>query len=280
MSQPPYSPYGQPDPNEGGGYQPPSYPPAAGGSYQGGTYGSPQPGGSFGGYQGSQQGGYGAPSEGGYPPPGGGYPPPGQAPYGAPPPKKKGGALKIVLIVVGVILLLCIGGGVFAYFKTKDTVENVVAASKITVVAPATLAGRDKVSDPQLQGSVDSLDSEMKNIGGATSSVAAIYGDLQKQDAVMVAAASTLKGTQQSRFDEFSAGLNSGGFSTKNLADTDPGPLGGIAKCGDSSIAGTKTAVCIWSDQGSTGMIAMLFKSKADLVKEFVTMRGQIEKKA
>jgi hypothetical protein len=120
----------------------------------------------------------------------------------------------------------------------------------------------------------------MKNINGTTSSVAAIYGDLQKQDAVMIAAASTLTGTQQSRFDEFSKGLDSGGFSTKSLAATDPGPLGGIAKCGDSAIAGTKTAVCVWSDQGSVGMIAMLFKSKADLVKEFVTMRGQIEKKA
>ena len=286
MSQPPYPSYGQSDPNESGGYQPPSYPPVSGGSYgapqqggsygspqQGGSYGSPQPGGSYGGYQEPAPGGYG-------PPAGGGYPPPGQSPYGAPPPKKKGGALKIVLIVIGVVLLLCIGGGVFAYFKTKDTVENVVAASKITVVAPATLAGRDKISDPQLQGSIDSLDGEMKNIGGTTSSVAAIYGDLKKQDAVMVAAASTLTGTQQSRFDQFSEGLNSGGFSTKNLADTDPGPLGGIAKCGDSSIAGTKTAVCIWSDQGSVGMIAMLFKSKASLVKEFVTMRGQVEKKA
>jgi len=273
MSQPPYSPYGQPDPNEGGGYQPPSYPPASGGTYGSPQQGSSYPDGGYGGYQEPPPGGYG-------PPPGGGYPPPGQSPYGAPPPKKKGGALKIVLSVVGVVLLLCVAGGVFAYVKTKDTVENVVAASKISVVAPATLAGRDKISDPQLQGSIDSLEGQMKTIGDATTSVAAIYGDLQKQDAVMVAAASTLKGSQQSRFDGFAKGIISGGFSTNNLTDTDPGPLGGIAKCGDSAIAGTKTAVCIWSDQGSVGMFAMLFKSKASLVKEFVTMRGQVEKKA
>ena len=299
MSQPPYPPYGQPEPDpQGGGYQPPSYPPPAqptsGGSYQGGSY----QGGDYqgGGYQPGPPPGQGAypppappepgsyhPDQGGYqaapPPPGAGYPgQPGQ-PYGAPP-KKKGGALKIILIVCGVVLLLCVAGVAVAVYKGKDKVEDVVAASKISVVEPTTLSGRKKVSDPSLQSSVQSLDSEMKNIQGTTSSVGAIYGDLAKQDLVMVAAASTLTGTAQSRYDEFTSGLNTGGFSTSALQDTEPGPLGGIAKCGDSSAAGVPTAVCVWSDQGSVGMVAMLFKKKADLEKEFVSLRGQIEKKA
>jgi len=286
MSQPPYPPYGQPGPDPQGGNQPPSYPPSqptSGGSYQGGNY----QGGSY------ESGGYQAPPpppNQGYPPLGAGYPAPdasypgqpgipGQQPYGAPP-KKKGGALKIVLIVVGVVLLLCVAGGVVAFLKGKDAVENVVAAAKITVVEPAKLGDREKVSDPSLQASVQSLDTEMKNIQGTTSSVGAIYGDLKKQDVVMIAAASTLQGTAQSRFDEFTAGLKSGGFSTDKLTDTTAGPLGGIAKCGDSSAGGVPTAVCVWSDQGSVGMVAMLFKKKADLEKEFVSIRGQIEQKA
>jgi hypothetical protein len=295
MSQPPYPPYGQPEPDP---YQPPSYQPGqptSGGSYQGGSYqGGEYPGGGYqpgpppgqGAYQPPApppaQGGY-HPDQGGYqaapPPPGGGYPGmPGQ-PYGAPP-KKKGGALKIILIVFGVVVLLCVAGIAVAVYKGKNKVEDVVAASKISVVEPATLGGRKKVSDPSLQGSVQSLDTEMKNIQGTTSSVGAIYGDLAKQDVVMVAAASTLTGTAQSRFDEFTTGLNTGGFSTSALKDTAPGPLGGIAKCGDSSAAGVPTAVCVWSDQGSVGMVAMLFKKTADLEKQFVSLRGQIEKKA
>jgi flagellar basal body-associated protein FliL len=289
MSQPPYPPYGQPEPDpQGGGYQPPSYPPPArpssGGSYQGGGY-QPGPPPGQGGYPPPaphEQGGY-HPDQGGYqaapPPPGGGYPgQPGQ-PYGAPP-KKKGGALKIILIVLGVVVLLCVAGVAVAVYKGKGKVEDVVAASKISVVEPATLGGRKKVSDPSLQSSVQSLDSEMKNIQGTTSSVGAIYGDLAKKDVVMVAAASTLTGTAQTRYDEFTSGLDTGGFSTSALKDTEPGPLGGIAKCGDSSVSGVPTAVCVWSDQGSVGMIMMLFKKKADLEKEFVSYRGQIEKKA
>ena len=288
MSQPPYPPYGQPGPEPQGGNQPPSYPPSQptsggayqGGNYQGGTYGggtshSPTP---------PSEPSYQAPPPpgGGYPPPGGGYPgqpgAPGQ-PYGAPP-KKKGGALKVVLIVVGVVLLLCIGGGVFAFIKGKDKVENVVAASKISVVEPEKLGNRAKVSDPTLQTSVDALDTEMKNIKGTTSSVGAIYGDVKKQDLVMVAAASTLSGTAQSRFDEFTTGLSTGGLSADKLTDTAPGPLGGIAKCGDSETGGVPTAICVWSDQGSVGMVMMLFKKKASLEKEFVSIRGQIEQKA
>ena len=64
------------------------------------------------------------------------------------------------------------------------------------------------------------------------------------------------------------------------MTDTDPGPLGGIAKCGDSDPSGVKMAVCVWSDNGSVGMIAMLFKGRPTLEKEFVSMRGEIEKKS
>ena len=178
------------------------------------------------------------------------------------------------------VALLCVAGIAVAVYKGKSKVEDVVAASKISVVEPETLGGRKKASDPSLQASVQSLDSEMKNIQGSTSSVGAIYGDLAKKDVVMVAAASTLIGTAQSRYDEFASGLDSGGFSTNALKDTEPGPLGGIAKCGDSSVSGVPTAICVWSDQGSVGMVMMLFKKKADLEKEFVTLRGQVEKKA
>ncbi|GAB1642357.1 hypothetical protein [Krasilnikovia sp. MM14-A1259] len=274
--------YGQPEP---GGY------PAPG---QGG-YGQPEPGG----YPAPGQGVYGQPDQGGYAQPGqgsyapggqAGFPPPGQAgfappgqpgvvQFGGPPPKKKSSALKIVLISAAVILVLCVGGGIAAFFAAKDKVTNVVEASKITVVEPQTLGGRDKVTDPTLAGSVSALHSEMGKIGGTTSSVGAMYGDPTKQDLVMVAAASTLTGSAQSRYDEFTKGMSQGGFSVKGLKDTAPGPLGGIAKCGDTSASGVPTAVCVWSDTGSVGMIAMLFKKSADLEKEFVAMRGEIEQK-
>jgi hypothetical protein len=199
--------------------------------------------------------------------------------YGAPPPAKKSSAGKIILIIAAVVMVLCGGGAAVAFFVAKDKVEDVVDAATISVSEPATLGGRDKVTDPSLTSSVDQLDGEIAKVPGATGSVAAAYGDVQKQDLVMVVAASSLSGSAQSRFDEFSKGMASGGMAAEDMTDTEPGPLGGIAKCGETESAGVKTAICVWSDNGSVGMFAMLFKGKAALEKEFVSMRGEVEHK-
>jgi hypothetical protein len=273
MSQPPYQPYPQ-EPSSGGGFPPPQ-PPGYG--QQPPVYGQQPP--AYG-----QQPGYSAPPppdsfpppQSGFPPPQSGFPPPG----GAPPPKKKSSALKIVLIVVAVIAVLCVGGVAVSLFVAKDKVSEVVDAAKISVVEPQTLGGRPKVTDPAMAGSVSALDSELSKVPGATGSVGALYGNPEKQDLVMVAAASSITGSAQSKYDDFTSGMGSSGFDVSGLKDTDPGPLGGIAKCGDGTTAGVPMAVCVWSDNGSIGMVAMLFKKAADLQKEFVSMRGQIEKKA
>ena len=293
-----YPPPGQesypPPPGGQGAYPPPpdSYPPAGGqGAYPPppGSYPPPGSPGAYppppGSYQppAPDQGSYPPPADQGfYPPPGAGYPGQGAPQYGTGPvPKKKSSALKIVLIVVGVIALLCVTGSVVIFFAAKDKVTEVIDASKITVVEPETLGGRPKASDPSLQGTADGLNGSMSNIPGATGSVGAIYGDPQNQDIVMVAAASSINGSAEDHFKDLNASSGGlGGITIDNLTDTDPGPLGGIAKCGDTNNAGVPMAICLWSDNGSVGLLAMLFKEKADLEKEFITMRSEVEKKS
>jgi hypothetical protein len=284
MSQPPYPPY-SPEPHSGqpgsgapqgypppGGSQQPGYPPPPDAS----PYGPPQSQPQYGTQPPPAQYGdpqYGAPQHG--------APQYGAPQYGAPPPvRKKSSALKIVLIVVGVIAVLCVGGVAIVAFAAKDKVEQVVNAASIKVVEPATLGGREKITDPSLTASVSSLDSAFSQVPGVTSSVSSVYGDLQKQDVVMVAAASTASGSAQSRFDEFTSGMSTGGLKVDEMTAVDPGPLGGIAKCGDTDSAGVPMAICVWSDDGSIGMFAMMFKEKADLAKEFVAMRGEVEQKS
>jgi hypothetical protein len=312
MSQPPYPPNPQ-EPSSGGGYQPPQPPPYGQPAY-GEPDGQPAPGQPSYGQPSYGQPSYGQPTSGqpsygqpSYGPPTSGQPSAGQPSYGPPsygqqpeygqqpgfpgqqpgmpppygaPPRKKSSALKIILIVGGVIAVLCIGGGVVAFFAAKDKVSDVVDATRTRVVEPATLGGRPKVTDPTVSGSVSGLDSELAKVPGATGSVGALYGDTQKQDLVMVAAASSITGSAQSKYDSFTSGMSASGFPASNLKDTAPGPLGGIAKCGDGEAAGVPMAVCVWSDNGSVGMLAMLFKKSADLEKEFVAMRGQIEQKS
>jgi hypothetical protein len=268
--------YGQP----GQAYQPP--PPAGYGPPPAG-YGPPPAGyGEQPGYE--QQPGFGQPGYGQQP--GFGQPGYGQQPgfapqYGAPgQPPKKSSALKIVLIILGVLVLLCAVGGTIVGLVAKDKISDLIEGARISVVEPDTLAGRPKVTDPALAGTMTLLDSQLKKVPGATSTVGALYGDPQSQDLVIVEAVASITGTAQSRYDDFTTGMGSSGFAPDDLQDTDPGPFGGIARCGDGqNTTGQSIWVCVWSDKGSTGMIAMTAKP-SNPEPEFVTMRGQIETKS
>ena len=277
MSQPPYPPY-SPQPHPGGdgtqGYPQPGIPqqPAGYAPPPPPQYASPpQYDAESGQYRSSAQ--Y-APQQYGTPPPQYGAPAPFQAP-----PEKKSPVLKILLITFTVIALLCVAGVGATFFVARDKVSQLFDATKISVVEPATLGGREQISEPAIQASVSQLDTELSKVPGSTGSVAAAYGDVKKQDLVMVAAASSLSGSAESRFEEFTAGMNKGGMRVSDFTDTDPGPLGGIAKCGDTGTSAVPMAICVWSDNGSIGMFAMLFKQKAELEKEFVALRGEVERR-
>ncbi|MEU3456028.1 hypothetical protein ABZ671_20895 [Micromonospora sp. NPDC006766] len=256
MSQPPSSPYpdsgSYPPPQEQpGGYQPPQQP------QYGGDY--PQTPQQPGGYPQAGQPGFGAPA--------------------GPPPKKKSNVGKILLIILAVVVVLCVGGGTAIYFATKDTVKEVVDATKTRLVEPETLGGRPKATDPNLQAAASELKTEINGVvPGATSVIGGIYGDPAKEDLVLIAGASGLLADPKKELDDAVDGMSSG-LGIKELKPVDAGPLGGEAKCGDGDAGGVQLGVCVWADRGSLGMIVIYFKSGADLKPQFVALRGEIEKK-
>ncbi|KAB1906062.1 hypothetical protein [Micromonospora sp. AMSO31t] len=286
MSQPPSNPYpgSYPPPHQQpGGYQPPQQP-----QYGGGYPPAPQQQPQYGGYPESGQPGqqYGGYPESGQPgQPGqqyGGYVETGQPGYGAPaplPPKKKSSVGKILLIVLAVVLVLCVGGGVAVWFAAKDEVGEVVQATKTRLVEPTTLAGRPKVSEPDLQTAATQMKSEIaKDVPNATSTVGAFYGDPAKKDLVMIAGASGVIADPQKEMADAVTEITPE-LGAKEFKTVDAGPLGGDAKCGDGKAQDVPVAVCLWADKGSLGMVVVYFKSAAEIQQEFVTMRGEIEKR-
>ena len=311
MSQPPYpsdpqQPGGSPPPDQQPSYpqpgQQPTYAPAPG---QGQGYpppgqGYPPPGQGYPPPPGQGQG-YPPPPGQGYPPPAGAqaYPPadqgfgsaPGQA-YppadqgfggapGFPPPKKKSKVLPIILIVLAVVVLLCAGTVTAGYFLVKDEVGAGVAASRTRLVTPATLGGRPKIDDPQFSGLTSQLTGELKrSVPAATSTVGAIYGSPLKQDIVLVAGASAPVTDPEKELDRFFTSMGSAQMTITDVASTDPGPLGGVAKCGNADTSGIKLAVCGWADQGSVAMIGTFFKTADEVRAGFPALRAEIEKKS
>ncbi|HZN17929.1 MAG TPA: hypothetical protein VFB84_07030 [Micromonosporaceae bacterium] len=255
MSQPPEQPYYPQQP----GYpsQQPGYPP-------------PQPG-----YPPQQQ--HGHPQQPGYQQP---YPQPEQWGPPAPPPVKKSRAGRIVLIVLAALLVLCGGSAAVAYFALKDDVEGVVDAAKTRVEAPETLAGRKKITDPELVRVADGMVADMrKDISNETGAVGAFYGDPAKQDLIMVAAASGLVRNPETQLDDAFREMGSSDLKMSTPTEVDAGPLGGHAKCADGTAEEVPVAMCVWADNGSLGVIAFYFKQVDQIKADFVTVRGEVEKR-
>jgi hypothetical protein len=248
MSQPPYQPY-QPEQQPGQpGYAPSSAP---------GSQGYPPP---------ANQG------FGGPPPAGQGF---GDAP---PPPKKKRSVWKIVLLVIALVVVLCAGGIGTVVYVNRDKVKDVVDASKIKVVEPATLGSRPKTSVPELDRGLQTDITSMKKDPTVTGTVGAIYGKGKTLDVIMVEAASSVGGSAEQRFDALNK--NIAGFGITDLKNVDAGPLKGIAKCGNGKANSIPLGVCLWTDSGSFGLIVQFKKTAAELQKNFVSYRGQIEQKS
>jgi hypothetical protein len=269
MSQPPNQPHPQ-EPQSGQ----PSYPSTSAPGGQGypppsaNTY--PQPGATA----------YPQPGDGSYPPADQGFggPPPANEGFGSAPPKKRS-VWKIIALVVVAIVVLCAGGiGSFIYFN-RDKVKDAVEATKIKVVEPEKLGTRPKASDPDLDNSLDEALTQMKAEADVTGTAGAIYGDPKKLDILMLIAASSIGGSAQERYDGMVKGIG-GDFAMTGLKDVDPGPLGGIAKCGDGTVSTIPLGICMWADSGSFAMLVLFNKKGADLQKDFVAYRGQIEQKS
>jgi hypothetical protein len=312
MSQPPYQsePY-RGEPNSGQPYQGQPYQgqPYQGQPYQGQPYQAqphqpayPTPA------YGDQQQGY--PQQGypqaeypqpGYPPQGPpGFPPGVPTPGAFEPPKKSSKAVPIVLAAVVALLVLC---GVAVYVLYDDTKDQIKDAAKlgtlptdapavptpakttpapdrpeVSLIEPAKLGGRPKLTDPQFAGAAESVKSALAGAPGATGSIGALYGTPSKQNIVMVAGASAPVRNPARELDNTLAGVGTGGLKLSGIIEVDAGPLGGKAKCGNSGTSGVKMAVCAWADDGSIGMIAWYFKSVKNIKDEFIPLRGQVEK--
>ena len=96
----------------------------------------------------------------------------------------------------------------------------------------------------------------------------------------MISAVSGLNPDPAKSLDDGIRDLGTSGVEVGEMKTVDAGPLGGQAKCGDAKAAEVPLGLCVWSDQGSVGVIGMYFKTGAQAQAEFVTMRGQIEQRS
>ncbi|WP_165945878.1 hypothetical protein, partial [Micromonospora sp. KC606] len=231
--------------------------------------------------------------------------------YGLPPapPAKKSRLGLILSLVLAGLLVLCAGGGGLAYVALADDdappgsapspgisrgasasrapepspserAQEVEPAPRIRLVTPKTLAGRAKNTEPQLRRLADQMVRDMKSdVTNESGAVGAFYGSVAKRNLTMVSGVSGPVLLPEKELDDAVKSL-SGSLALKKVAPVDPGPLGGVARCGDGRSSDIALGVCVWADEGSVGMIVMFFSSARKAKAEFATIRGQVEKRS
>ncbi|SCL33004.1 Flagellar basal body-associated protein FliL [Micromonospora pallida] len=198
---------------------------------------------------------------------------------GFPPPPKKSGVGRVLLIVLAVVLVLCVGGGIAVWATVKDDVGEVVEATGTRVVAPETLNGRPRITDPDAVVMVEEIRAEIvRNVPQATNTVVGVYGDMAKGDVVLVVGLSALIDQPEEELDAALRGV-SAEFEAGVVVTVGPGPLGGIAKCGDGSAEDVGLGFCLWADRGSLGMVIGFSKTGKEVEREFAAIRAAIEQR-
>lgn len=278
------------------GYPPPAYPHASYTQPRPSQPSYPQPG--------YPQPGYPQPAQGqpAYAAPTPGYAQPGY-PQSAPPmqgypqlPKTRSKAVPITLVSVALVLVLCVGGGTAVYLagrNTADTIANTIATTPptpatptsapptITVVEPRSLGGRAKLTNNKtVTRSVDQLKRTLALLPGNTNTVAAAYGKVERQDLVLMAAATSRIFSPKAEVDNAFDASSTASLKLTAVSSIPAGPLGGVAKCAKGVSGGSPIALCAWADEGSSGWMIWYFAGLSAAKDEFVKLRGQIEKKS
>lgn len=187
---------------------------------------------------------------------------------------------RVALLAFGAALLLCLGGGTVAAFLLRDRFAALVDRSDTTLVTPETLAGRPRLTDPDTQARAEEMIAGLnQQLPGATSTVLAVYGDPTQRDLVLVGGSADTMPDPARSLEQFRNGMRDAGLPLDGVTAIEPGPLGGVAECGDADAGEVTMGICLWADRGSLGMVIMYFRTAAQAATEFVQIRGEVEKR-
>ena len=185
------------------------------------------------------------------------------------------------LIVPLAILPFLIGGFVvlviivhFAFGKSDF--QKQMDAQHLTVVQPNSLQGRALNTNRAYQQGTAKRASDMTQTMGAASMVSAVYGSSTK-DFIILAASQGGFMKSANRIDRL-LGVPIGGDVT-DVRSVDPGPFGGVAKCGAESIRDIPVGICAWIDDGTAGAIAISRADVEQAAEILVAARGEIERR-
>ncbi|MFC7245580.1 hypothetical protein ACFQO7_24165 [Catellatospora aurea] len=180
----------------------------------------------------------------------------------------------VVLRVFLALVVLGLGIAVVGFIRElADAPAAGPTGPAVTVRSPETLGGRAKTTDVEWaqEGARAAL------ADGAKAAFYETYGTALDENAVMVFVAAGPIGSPERAVANLLLSVRKQRYTVMDFSEIDPGPLGGVAQCGRVSGEGGRTAMCVWADHGSNGIIEWYFSSLDEARTEFVSVRAELE---
>ncbi len=151
----------------------------------------------------------------------------------------------------------------------------------VRLITPDTLANQPRITASSIQSYADQASAALANLPGATSTVAAFYGDVTSSSSVFgVIGAAAIIGNPKTALQTAFTSYGSGGSTITGIASTNPGPMGGYAQCGKTTSSGTSMSVCGWADDATLVMVMALGRTPTQCADLMRTVRATIEKRS
>jgi hypothetical protein len=123
---------------------------------------------------------------------------------------------------------------------------------------PAEVAGLHRATDPLLEDAAVQLSAALTGEIDLDTAVAAFYLDPTDEERLVLLAGGTgaLRHPAEALDDAF--GQAGTGMTITGVSDVDAGPMGGTARCGETTMEEMVAAVCGWADHGSVVLAIFL----------------------
>jgi hypothetical protein len=173
-----------------------------------------------------------------------------------------------------VVLLGCcgIGAAVFAPY---------VGEYPSSIEAPLSVAGLDKVQNPQIDQLGEQLTTQLKKknvrLSNAVAGLYAARGD-ETQPVLVVGATGLVFSPAREVHNAFQ-GMTDSGLPVSAEKNYDAGALGGTVRCATGSIARINLSVCAWGDHGSVGIGIFYDRPVAESAALFLRIREEMLKR-
>jgi hypothetical protein len=165
-----------------------------------------------------------------------------------------------LVIVAGVVVVLLVAG-IVGYLIFRPYLSGEHPASLST---PDELVGLTLSDDPVLTDAALELAARMSEEVGFGDVVAAFYLDPAADERlVLLSGGTTLLRNPGGELEAAFEGARDTGVALSEAVDVDPGPLGGVARCGVADLEGLSVTMCGWADHGSL-VVGIFFERPVD----------------